>query len=357
MVTKTVNEFMIKSLESPCDLSLTNRCIDENLFSEHPEIFGMSEKINKAEILVTLVDRNDLVRVGKFVSQVQGVVEYGSPSLISSATHGHFEILKFLIESGVNVLDVIPVYKEEEVSPASEAASAGHLNCLKLLVENGADPFDCDGLNHAIVYEHHEVIEYILSEENEKHCNESFLWRGVEAVVRSGNVYGFDKILSLLKTIEESSWFQQELMRHLRVAISFNFPNVVVAAFGNEVYAAISSEALTCAAKRGEYDLIEPLINHGAKVVWKLDNGECFDSLSKAAEYKNYEFLVKLLTYSDLPSIQHATQHLKSSASKEVYNGFIEIVNSLKLESEMVSQAQVLDVNSEHEEQVIANSI
>lgn len=73
---------------------------------------------------------------------------YGYTPLHESATEGHHEVLRFLIEQGGNV----DAKASNGYTPLHLAASGGHVECVKVLLEYGANINEHDDFRKTAIY-------------------------------------------------------------------------------------------------------------------------------------------------------------------------------------------------------------
>jgi len=113
------------------DIATFIKLIDDNLDQLKKETpFGTWLHVASSEGQLEIVKK--LIKLGADINASGGI--YGGGALNEAASEGHYEVVEYLLSYGAK-LDV----SEPEKNPLFGAISNGHINIVKLLIENGID--------------------------------------------------------------------------------------------------------------------------------------------------------------------------------------------------------------------------
>ena len=102
-------------------------------FTEYPLPLRLVQTNNKEELISMVDSHEDKWSILNCVHSKSG----DSPIIVASR-HGHLELIKFLIQRGVDIEQRNKYLKR----PLHEAAAGGHLDCVKFLISQNAE-IDC----------------------------------------------------------------------------------------------------------------------------------------------------------------------------------------------------------------------
>ena len=218
----------------------TSRMREENKFEytggDFRKQYNLLKTIDMDYLFRQAVRAGELSLVIYAVNNGANLNTIGGEALSTASLEGYFDIVKYLVENGVNV--------ENIYNPLTKAAENGHLDIVKYLVENGADiHIDRDlPLAYATENDHYDVVKYLV----EKGAD-VIRARAIESAASNGN------FLILQYLVENSN-------ADLSNVLSKADPKFEIVKYLVEKGSNITPQYLLFAASRGTVDAVKYLL-------------------------------------------------------------------------------------------------
>ena len=204
-------------------------------FKKQYKLLKMYQKFG--ELLVHSAKEGELSLVKYSICKGAKINEYNGLALRWASEFNHYEIVKFLVEKGINNISYA----------LSSASIKGNVEIVKYLVENGAFRHD-EALILASINGHLRVVKYLVEKGADIHVNS-------DQPLRDASEYGHLEIVEYL--IEN----------------------------GADIHAEADA-ALIYASKEGHYDIVKYLVENGADV-----SARNFLAFSEAEENGHHEIV------------------------------------------------------------------
>lgn len=143
--------------DSDLDLDLES---DLNLYYETVKQYMIEyTKNGNLNMIKNLLD-------SKYVNNIVNIDICCMESVILACMYGHVDIVKFLVDYGINLND--KTYFYGKLSPIKIAAQFGHLNVISYLVNYGFSIYDIDKecIDIIVKYKYYDVIKYMINHYN-----------------------------------------------------------------------------------------------------------------------------------------------------------------------------------------------